>query len=208
MIACLRGELVAKSRDRLVVDVGGVGYEVYFSASNFERLPDLGHPVFLHIHTHVREDAIILFGFLELDEKEMFLLLTSVSGIGPKLALTILAGIEPAELCRTLMAEDVYRLTKLPGIGKKTAERLCLELKDKVQKLSVGNDGGAVVASLRRVDPEDPFSADVISALTNLGYTPLRAREAVLAVRRQNTDEVYKAMSLEELLRYALRSLA
>lgn len=206
MIACLRGEIFSKSKDRLIVDVNGVGYEVHFPSACFDRLPAPGHNVFLHIYTHVREDAILLYGFVELEEKEMFLLLTGVSGIGPKLAMTIISGIAPADLCRAIMTEDVYRLTKLPGIGKKTAERLCLELKDKVQNLAVGPTSPAL--ELPRLDPDDPYSADVISALTNLGYTPVRAREAVAAVRRQLTDEVYKAMSLEELLRHALRSLA
>ena len=206
MIACLKGELLSKSRDRLVVDVNGVGYEVFFPAASFERLPALGHTIFLHVHTHVREDAILLYGFVELEEKEMFLLLTGVSGIGPKLAMTVISGIAPVDLCRAIMAEDVYRLTKLPGIGKKTAERLCLELKDKVQSLAV--EPAALAGAPPRLDSEDPYSADVISALTNLGYTPVRAREAVAVVRRQQTDEAFKAMSLEELLRHALRSLA
>lgn len=208
MIACLKGELLFKSRDRLVVDVNGVGYEVHFPAASFERLPAPGHTVFLHIYTHVREDAILLYGFVEPEEKEMFLLLTGVSGIGPKLAMTIISGIAPADLCRAIMSEDVYRLTKLPGIGKKTAERLCLELKDKVRNLSISPVGASGIIERQRIDPDDPFSADVISALTNLGYTPVRAREAIAAVRRLHSDDVFKAMTLEELLRQALRSLA
>ena len=129
MIASLRGVLAHKSPENLIVDVGGVGYEVRFSPTGMHRLPEVGEEVFLHIYSSVREDAFDLYGFLEAKEKEMFILLTSVSGIGPKVGLNILSGMPPADLAGAICTSDLGRLTKLPGVGKKTAERLCMELK-------------------------------------------------------------------------------
>ena len=122
MIACLRGTLFQKLPESLIVDVGGVGYEVFFPQSGQARLPGVGEEVFLHIQTVVREDAFNLFGFLESTEKEMFQLLNTVSGIGPKLAMHILAGISPLEMARAILHDDLARLTRLPGVGKKTVE--------------------------------------------------------------------------------------
>lgn len=204
MIACLRGLLFKKLPESLIVDVGGVGYEVFFPQSAQDRLPGLGDEVFLHIQTVVREDAFILFGFLESTEKEMFQLLNTISGVGPKLAMHILAGISPAEIARAIMHDDLARLTRLPGVGKKTAERLCLELKDKVQfvpeALSVTSPAFALPGDNERVH-------DAISALLNLGYPAARAREALAAVRQQTGVEAFAAMRLEELLRQTLRAL-
>lgn len=204
MIACLRGLLFKKLPESLIVDVGGVGYEVFFPQSAQDRLPGLGDEVFLHIQTVVREDAFILFGFLESTEKEMFQLLNTISGVGPKLAMHILAGISPAEIARAIMHDDLARLTRLPGVGKKTAERLCLELKDKVQfvpeALSVTSPALALPGDNERVH-------DAISALLNLGYPAARAREALASVRQQAGVEAFAAMRLEELLRQTLRAL-
>ena len=135
MIATLTVNVLMISPDRAVIDVGGVGYEVFLSTNGVARLPEKNGQVFLHIHTHVREDAIILYGFLEVEEKELFLILKTVSGIGPKLGLAILSGMRVPELCQAIASEDVSRLTTLQGVGKRTAERLCVELKDKVGHL-------------------------------------------------------------------------
>ena len=204
MIACLRGILFQKFPESLIVDVGGVGYEVFFSQSGQGRLPGVGEEVFLHILTVVREDAFNLYGFLEPSEKEMFQLLNTVSGIGPKLAMHILAGISPAEMARAILHDDLARLTRLPGVGKKTAERLCLELKDKVQFVP---EALSASASTLVLPGEDQRVHDAISALLNLGYPAVRAREALAAVRSQTGSEDFAAMRLEELLRQALRAL-
>lgn len=205
MIATLRGELLFKLPDRVIVDVGGVGYQVMCSQAGQSHLGEVGGQVFLHVHTDVREDAITLFGFAGIEEKEMFLLLITVSGVGPKLALNILSGGGPRELAMAFMSEDLPRLTRLPGVGKKTAERLCLELKDKVQGMAATAAGqpSTVIG-----DQDDPHASDVISALINLGYQPPRARQAVDTVRARLSAEQYGAMELAELLRQALRALA
>lgn len=206
MIACLRGELLLKTADTVVVDVGGVGYEVFFPRSGQARLPDLGVELFLHVQTVVREDAINLYGFLALEEKEMFQLLVTVSGVGPKLAVNILSGISTAELARAIAADDVYRLTKLHGVGKKTAERLCLELKDKVNFLPQTFPAAQAKPSLE--NQEDQRLQDAVSALLNLGYPVAKAREVLAAVRRQTDKNSFAALSIEDLIRQALRALA
>lgn len=205
MIACLKGELLYKNSDALIVSVGGVGYEVFFPRTGFERLPELGGEIFLHIQMVVRDDAILLFGFLDAAEKEMFQTLVTVSGVGPRLALNILSGISPADIARAVTADDVYRLTKLPGVGKKTAERLCLELKDKVNFVPQAMDSSR--AKSIPAGQEDQRIQDALSALLNLGYHGMKARDALNAVRRQAGKD-FAGMSLEDLIRQALRSLA
>jgi len=135
VIASLSGKLIFRALDKAVIDVRGVGYEVYLSTDGISRLGDVGDDVFLFIHTHVREDAIVLYGFQEEEEKEMFLILKTVSGVGPKLALAILSGLRVADLCRAIGSKDIKALTALQGVGKKTAERLCVDLKEKVGHL-------------------------------------------------------------------------
>ena len=142
MIATLSGKILMKGTDRVVVDVAGVGYEVFLSSDGISRLPGKNEDVFLFIHTHVREDTFQLFGFLEEDEKEMFLILKTVSGIGPKLALAILSGMRVGELGAAIVSQDVKRLMGLPGVGKRTAERLCVELREKVAHLGTMDEGG------------------------------------------------------------------
>jgi holliday junction DNA helicase RuvA len=207
MIATLTGRVLAKSADRAVVDVGGVGYEVILATDAVARLPEKGREVFLHIHTNVREDAITLFGFLEEEEKELFLILRTVTGIGPKLALAMLSGMRVVEICQAILAGDLKRLTMLPGVGKKTAERICVELKEKVAHLSSGTlpysvDGQDVIVIAGSV------VADALSALTNLGYPDPVARKALEAVKRQQGEEAFAQMRIEILLREALRTLA
>lgn len=204
MIATLRGTFFQKLPESIIVDVGGVGYEVFFPQSGQSRLPGTGEEVFLYIQTVVREDAFNLYGFLESAEKEMFQLLNTVSGIGPKLAVHMLAGIPPADLARAILHDDLARLTRLPGVGKKTAERLCLELKDKVQFVPEALSASSAALVL---PGEDQRVHDAISALLNLGYPAVRAREALAAVRSQAGAEAFAAMRLEELLRQALRAL-
>lgn len=207
MIARLRGELLHRTNEALVVDVGGVGYEVHFPEAHHYRLPRLGEEVVLQIHTVVREDAISLYGFLDATEKELFLLLMGVSGVGPKLARNVLSAATPAEISRAIAAGDVGRLKQLPGVGKKTAERLCLELKDKVGFIPVA--GAPVVAITTSPEAfDDQPSRDALSALMNLGYPAARARQALEQVRQQMGEEAYGALALEELLRAALRGLA
>lgn len=194
MIAALRGSLLSKSPVEIVVDVGGVGYRVQVPVSTFCRLGEDGSSVSLLVHTHVREDQISLYGFATLTEKALFERLLSVSGVGPRIALSILSGIEAEELVRALSASDIARLTRVPGVGKKTAERLALELKDKLRDLAHGAD---------RPPAEDPSKADLVSALLNLGYS---SAEAEKAADRAATG--LPQGSVGERLRAALRQLS
>lgn len=205
MIASLRGTLIYSDPNRVIVEAGGVGYDVAFCASGLPRLPALGEEVFVHVFTKVREDAIELFGFTDLLAKEMFIVLLTVSGVGPKVAMNILAAASPGDLARAVLADDLHRLTALPGVGKKTAERMCLELKDKVRPFV---DQGQAPSETKAVpDDADQLAADVVSALTNLGYPPAQAREALRRVRKAlPTDQ--PAPPIEEILRLTLRSLA
>src|SRR5437763_9544699 len=161
MIAHLRGKLLAKHPNQVIVETSGVGYDVTITVPTFTDLPETGTEVALHIHTHVREDALALYGFLRGSEKLLFEKLITVSGIGPKLAVTILSGMAADEMVRAIRGNDVVRLTRIPGIGKKTAERMVLELRDKLPEKT-----GEVSA----VPPASPVEQDVISGLVNLGY--------------------------------------
>ncbi len=205
MIAPLRGILFHKSTDRLIIDVGGVGYDVAFCQSGLGKLPELGLEVFLHIYTNVREDAIALYGFIDSAEKELFVILLGVPGVGPKLALNLLSASAPADLARAIMADDLPALIKLPGVGKKTAERLCLELKDKVQSFAETAD--SVDLNEKIIPADERLSEDVISALVNLGYPQAQAVEALKNVMAQYSPEK-PAPAIAEILRLTLRSLA
>ena len=207
MIATLTGRVLAKSVDRAVVDVGGVGYEVFLSTDGVARMPEKGGEVFLFIHTNVREDAITLFGFLEEEEKDLFLILRTVTGIGPKSALAMLSGMRVGEICRAILDGDIKRLTMLPGVGKKTAERICVELKEKVAHLSSGTLAGGS-QGVEVIVAAGSVAADALSALTNLGYPDAVARKALETVKKQQGDELFAQMRLEILIREALRTLA
>ena len=172
MIRLLRGTLAGKSPSRIIVDVGGVGYDVQVPLSTFYVLGDEGANVSLRIHTHVREDVIALFGFASGIEHDLFERLIAINGIGPKLALAVLSGIEPAELIRAVRQHDVARLTAIPGVGKKTAERIGLELKDRLPAES--SDVMAAPSS-----PRDQLKDDLLSALLNLGYQRNVAEKAI-----------------------------
>jgi Holliday junction DNA helicase RuvA len=206
MISCLKGELFHKSPEKVTILVNGVGYEVFLSSTSLEKLPQLGEDVFLHTFTYVREDTLTLFGFADTDEKKMFLLLINVSGVGPKLALSILSGIRPVDLTRAIATKDLMRLTGLSGVGKKTAERLCLDLKDKVGIIAGGDEDLPEFAAGSQV--EGSKEKDVISALVNLGYPQSRAYIALSEVKRRIAPESVAEMRVEELIRETLRSLA
>jgi Holliday junction DNA helicase RuvA len=193
MIAHLRGRLLIKHPNQAIVDVGGVGYEVTITVPTFSELAEAGQEVALHIHTHVREDQIALFGFLRAEEKRLFEKLMTVSGIGPKLAVTILSGMPVGELIGAIRAGDVARLTKVPGIGKKTAERMVLELREKLEELRAA----AVAQPTLGVAADD-----VLSALVNLGYQRPLAEKAV--ERAAGTDP---QSTFDQIFREALKLL-
>jgi Holliday junction DNA helicase RuvA len=197
VIAFLRGRLLEKHPNRVVVEVNGVGYDVQVPVSSFYGLGEAGSDVALRIHTHVREDAIALFGFGSALELQLFERLIAVSGIGPKVALAVLSGIEPPELVQAVQRGDVPRLTAIPGIGKKTAERIVLELKDRLQTMAVpGAAPGRPAAPV-------PLRDDLLSALLNLGYHRPAAEKAVDRSLRADA-----AASFESALRTALKELA
>lgn len=208
MIASLRGVVYAKLADRAVVDVNGVGYEVFLSTDGVARVGGEGEETFLHIHTNVREDAITLFGFLEVEEKEVFLILRTVSGIGPKVALGILSGMRVPDLCEAIGSEDIKRLTTLPGVGKKTAERICVELKEKVSGFSVSITGETASVGSAAVKADGSIFVDALSALTNLGYSDPIAREALAQVKAKFDQGDLGEISIEILIREGLKVLA
>jgi holliday junction DNA helicase RuvA len=197
VIASLRGHISDKQPNRIVIDVNGVGYEVSVPLSTFYGLGDRGSEVALRIHTHVREDALALFGFATALELALFERLIGISGIGPKLALAVLSGIEPAELVRAIERADVARLTSIPGVGKKTSERIIIELKDRLPRLHTEAPAAAGAAEPPAVRD------DVLSALVNLGYhRPLSEKAADAAVKAAPGG------SFEQMLKTALRELA
>lgn len=197
MIAQLRGVVVEKNLADAVVDVNGVGYRVHFSLLTLTRIPEEGQSVLIRVRTVVREDALDLFGFLGRAEEDMFLLLNSVSRVGPRLAMTVLSGMEVSELANAIGRGDVARLTKIHGVGKKNAERLVVELKEKVKavQLEAESEGAP--------PPSADVRGDLVSALVNLGYKALQAEKAAeVAAERAGVDA-----SFELLFREALKGL-
>jgi Holliday junction DNA helicase RuvA len=192
--------LAFKAPTHLALDVQGVGYEVFIPLSTYYSLPNLNEQLSLSIHTHVREDAIQLFGFLTPEEKDAFLLLTTVSGVGPKTALGILSALPVSDLVSAIQAGDVEKLETIPGIGKKSAGRLVLELKDRLTRL---HPGAGPSTDLLGQAPDRTFD-DALSALTNLGYRAQDAREALKRMRRAKPGSV----SLQDLIRDTLKDLA
>ncbi|HEX2261386.1 MAG TPA: Holliday junction branch migration protein RuvA [Candidatus Binatia bacterium] len=193
MIAKISGILAHKEPGEVIVDVGGVGYHIFIPLSVFYRLPELGKGVSLHVHTHLREDSLQLFGFLEPEEKRLFLLLNGVTGIGPKLAVNILSGIPSEDLARALQAGDQMRLLAIPGVGRKLADRMIVELKDKFlarlsEEKSQGNGSQLMV--------------DAVSALVNLGYHHGEAEKIVREIAQNGEPK------LPEVLKEALRRLS
>lgn len=200
MIALLTGRLVFKAPTYLILDVQGVGYEVYIPLSTYYGLPNLSESASLSVHTHVREDAIQLFGFLTSQEKDAFVLLTSVSGVGPKLALSVLSALPVPDLVSAIQSGDVEKLTTVPGIGHKSASRLVLELKEKVGKLHAG----LTPASNSPRQGQDAIFNDALSALVNLGYRPQDAKDALKRVKQSNAETVV----LKDMIRESLKELA
>ena len=186
MIAHLRGKLLDKHPNQAILEIGGVGYDVTITVPTFSALPGLGSEVALHIHTHVREDVLALYGFVQPEEKQLFEKLITVSGIGPKLGITILSGMPSEEMTRAIRGNDVARLTRIPGIGKKTAERMVLELRDKLPREAEGDV--APVPSLTAVEE------DVLSALMNLGYQRPAAEKALTAATKNGKEHSFDAM--------------
>ena len=200
MIASLTGRLAFKAPTYLVLDVHGVGYEVIIPLSTYYGLPNLSESTSLSVHTHVREDAIQLFGFLTSQEKDAFVLLTSVSGVGPKLALSVLSALPVSDMVSAIQSGDVAKLTTVPGIGHKSASRLVLELKDKVEKLYLG----LASESESPWQGEDATFDDALSALVNLGYRPQDVKEALKQVRKSNAESIV----LKDMIRESLKELA
>ena len=198
MIAQVRGRLIQKGPGSVVVEANGLGYQIFVSLTTFYELPELEQSVVLHTHTHVREDALQLFGFSTPLEKELFQILIGVTGIGPKLALNILSGIRPEELIQSLDQRDMNRLQAVPGIGRKMAERMVVDLQEKARKME----------SRWALPPQEKpllegVAEDVISALLNLGYKKVQAEKAVEIVFRQDPD-----LNLEKALKAGLKILA
>ncbi len=207
MIAHLSGTLLSKEPNSVIVEVGGVGYEVTIPISTFYDLEDPGSNVKLRIYTHVREDALQLYGFKTLRERELFMRLISVTGIGPKLGITLLSGMSADEMIASIRTNNLARLTLIPGVGRKTAERLVMELRDKVASLSSAELeeelGGAAAAASGSLATEDSMRSDVLSALLNLGYQRGSAEKAVTSALDEGGD-----ISVESILRRSLRKLA
>jgi len=194
MIAHLRGKLLAKHPNQAVVETAGVGYDVTITVPTFSDLPSAGAEVALHIHTHVREDTIALYGFLRPAEKLLFEKLLTVSGIGPKLAITILSGMAADEMVGAIRGNDVTRLTRIPGIGRKTAERMVLELRDKLTEASIAAE--PVIPTMSAVEE------DVLSALVNLGYQRAAVEKVLASAAKEGA-----AISFDQLFRAALARL-
>ena len=206
MIAHLSGTLLSKQATSVILDVNGVGYEITIPVSTFYDLEEPGSTVQLRIYTHVREDALQLFGFKTARERELFLRLISVSGIGPKLGITLLSGMSADEMIASIRTNNLARLTLIPGVGRKTAERLVVELRDKVASLSspeIEEELGAKTAAGAPILTEDSMRADVLSALLNLGYQRNSAEKAVTSAVDEGGD-----ISVELILRRSLRKLA
>ncbi len=197
MIAHLTGQLIQKSPISVVVDVQGVGYEVFVPLTAYYQLPETGKSVSLYIHTHLREDSLKLFGFVKEADKQMFELLIRISKVGPKLALAILSGMTAQDLTQAVFDHDISTLSTIPGVGRKTAERLALELKDKLSELNLEP------AAASGVTPTNGLQEDAVSALVNLGYKKAQAEQALKKVWRDEAKP-----SLEELIRDSLNCLS
>ena len=198
MIAHLRGKIFSKSPSTVILECGGVGYELAISVATYTELGELEAQASLHVHTHVREDALLLFGFRELTEKRLFEKLLTISGIAPKLAITVLSGISAERLVGAIRGGDHATLTKVPGIGKKTAERVVLELKDKLDELA-----GWAPAQQPAMPPMGATAEDVLSALVNLGYPRPVAQKAVASAAR----DAAVATDFEKLFRAAIAAV-
>ncbi len=197
MIARLSGQLIQKSPVSVVVDVQGVGYEVFIPLTVYYQLPETGESVSLHIHTHLREESLKLFGFVSETEKQMFVLMIRISKVGPKIALAILSGMTAQDLTQAVFNHDISTLNTIPGVGRKTAERLALELKDKLSEMNLEP------AAASGATPTGGLREDAVSALVNLGYKKAQAEQALKKIWRDEPKP-----SLEELIRESLNRLS
>ncbi len=197
MIAFLRGRILEKQPNRIIVDVQGVGYELHVPLSTYYDVGDEGSDVAVRVHTHVREDALQLYGFLTDLERQLFERLIGISGIGPRLAIAVLSGVDSRDLVTAVQRGDVARLTAIPGIGKKTAERIVLELRDRLSQLSM-----PVAEAVPAASGPDRLRSDLISALQNLGYHRPQAEKAVESTLSSASDATF-----EDALKHVLREL-
>lgn len=202
MIGYLSGKIIEKNANVVIMDVGGVGYEVHIPLSTFYELGDAGADVQLRIYTHVREDAIQLFGFKTARERELYLKLISVQGVGAKSGITMLSGMSADEIIAAIRTDNLAKLTAIPGVGKKTAERLVIELRDKIGELSSGVSAGVSMAAGAAIGGEGVFD-DALSALVNLGYRKEAAEKAIQQAIKDGTE-----LNVQKLLRSALQRLA
>lgn len=200
MIAHLSGKLLEKHANSVIIDVGGVGYEVTIPLSTFYELGDVGSDVNLRIHTHVREDALQLFGFKTSRERDLYLKLISVQGIGAKSGITFLSGMSADEIIQAIRSDDLARLTSIPGVGRKTAERIVIELRDKIAEF---DGGGRAAAGTAAQAPSDAVFDDALSALINLGYQRNAAEKALQQASKEGAE-----MTVQKLLRRSLQILA
>jgi len=205
MISRLRGTLVEKSPDRITLEVQGVGYDVRVPLSTYGGLPAEGEEAQLLVHTHVREDAILLFGFSTVEERFLFEKMISVSGIGPRIAMALLSGLTPGELAKAIRNGATEPLCRIPGVGRKTAERLVVDLRDKIRGGLEGEDGDGGRPDTRSPRSEGGVVDDVYSALVNLGYSARDAERAVSEARKR--DPAASPLTFERLLRSALRAV-
>jgi len=201
MIALISGKIVYKGISHVIVDVQGVGYRVFIPLTTFYELPETGEPITLHIHTNVKQDAINLFGFYTIQERDLFQLMISVSGIGPKMSMNILSGISAQELLGAISGGNVGKLIRIPGVGKKMAERLILELKEKVVKKMMMEELPQAGLQNRQ---DDIIAEDVLSALVNLGYKNNIAKDALDKALRSSEEK----MEMDKLLKKTLKLLA
>lgn len=202
MIAFLTGKLIEKSANTVIVDVGGVGYEVAIPLSTFYEIGEAGETVELRVYTNVREDAIQLFGFKTQREKDLYLKLISVQGVGAKSGITMLSGMSADEIVAALRSENLAKLTSIPGVGRKTAERLVIELRDKVGELSAGASAAVSMGAASGIGSDDVYD-DALSALVNLGYQKHAAEKALQQARSEGVEP-----NVQKLLRAALQRLA
>jgi len=203
MIARIQGTLVYKTATYTVIDAHGLGYRVFVPLTTFYELPEIGQDVALNVHTHVKEDAIHLFGFYTAEERDLFQLMISVTGIGPKLAVSIMSGISAGELVKAVSAGDLGRLVSIPGVGKKMAERLILELKDKVKKLGKGE--AEVRGERSAVTDRSRIFDDALSALINLGYKEQMVKKVLDRIEEESREDI---PTLDLLLKNALKVIA
>jgi len=202
MIARIQGKIVYKTANYTIIDAHGLGYRVFVPLTTFYELPDTGQEVVLNVHTHVKEDAIHLFGFYTPEERDLFQMMISVTGIGPKLAVNIMSGIAAGEFVRAVSGGDLGRLVNIPGVGRKMAERLVLELKDKVKKL--GEMQAGATGEKKEVTDRGQVFDDALSALVNLGYK----EQMVMKVLEKLDQEAEDVPTLDNLLKHALKAIA